>query len=149
MHYNGETGTKVESMMRPNPKIISPDATLAEAARQMAELDCGVLPVGSTEKPEGVITDRDIVLRAVAKDKDISVEKVRNFMTPLVYSCKTSETIEEAADKMREYQVGRLLVEEEDGKVCGILTFGSILRKNDSKQEIAEVVEHAVGNKAA
>ncbi len=142
------SATKVKSFMQPHPHTVSPDCTLREAAAQMKALDCGILPVGNEQQPEGVITDRDIVTRAVAEGKDINVEKVRDFMTAIIHSCNAEETIEEAADKMREYQVSRLLVEE-DGEVCGIITFGSMLRKSENKEETANVVEHAVKSKAA
>ncbi len=143
MKAANDSGTKVKSLMHPGVKTVSPESTLQEAAEQMHQLDCGVLPVGDEERPVGIITDRDIVIRAVAKGKDVNVERVRDYMTSLVYSVREEETLEQAADKMWEYQVSRLLVEGENGKICGIITFGSIMRKNDRKEEIASVAEHA------
>ncbi len=128
---------------------ISPDATLQEAGKKMQEVDCGILPVGNGSKLEGIITDRDIVIRAVAQGKNPAKEKVRDYMTREVHICKESDKLDVAAEQMREFQVSRLIVEDDKGNISGILTFGSILRKDPSAREIAEVVECAVGEKAA
>jgi CBS domain-containing protein len=141
--------TKVKDIMTPNPECIAPDATLREAAQRMEALGCGVLPVGDPQAPQGIITDRDIVIRAVAKGKDVNKEQVRAYMTDGVCCCKEDDTLEQAANRMREYQVNRLLVEDIGGRVCGILTFGGIVRKDGSVREIGSVIECAVGNKAA
>ncbi len=141
--------TQVKDVMKSHPVVISPDATLKEAAQRMESLDCGVLPIGAQEKLEGIITDRDIVIRALAKGKDISKEKVKNYMTPQVHYCNADDTLEEAAKQMYEGQVSRLVVKDRNGKMCGILSFGCILRKHSDAQEISHVVECAVGKNAA
>lgn len=141
--------TRVKDLMKKNPVIIPMDYTLKDAAQEMEAHNCGVLPVGTPEKLEGVITDRDIVLRAVAKGKDINTEKVEDYMTPEVCSIREEDTTDLAADLMREKNISRVLVEDEDGKPCGILSFGRIIRENNSLQEIATVIEYAVKGKAA
>jgi CBS domain-containing protein len=146
---NKSKQTSVKSIMTSNLKCISPESTLREAAQMMESVDCGVLPVGSLEKPEGIITDRDIVMRAVAKGKDTNNEKVRDHMTKDVCCCSENDTLEQAGSKMRKNKVNRLLVEDSSGRVCGILTFGRILREEDSVSEIGCVIECAVGEKAA
>ena len=115
----------------------------------MASLKCGVLPVGTPDKLEGIITDRDIVVEAVAKGKDPERELVRDHMTPEVCSCKEGDTLDRAAGLMRERGISRVLVEDENGKPSGILSFGSIIRKSGSMGEIANVIECAVGRKSA
>ncbi|MBN8532318.1 MAG: CBS domain-containing protein, partial [Alphaproteobacteria bacterium] len=109
----------------------------------------GVLPVGSWDKPEGIITDRDIVIRAVADGVDVTSAEVRDYMTSEVYYCQEDDTLENAAQQMRDHQVSRLMVKSQAGKACGIITFGCILRENESLREIGKVVERAVGQKAA
>lgn len=141
--------TRVKDLMREDPVIISPDTTLQEAAEKMSAINCGVLPVGTAEKLEGIITDRDIVLRAVAKGKNAGKEKVRDYMTMGVCACQEGDTPDRAAGLMRENNINRVIVEDEDGRPCGILTFGHIIRKNDSMTEIATAIECAVGRKAA
>ncbi|MDX2027211.1 MAG: CBS domain-containing protein [Alphaproteobacteria bacterium] len=141
--------TRVKDLMREDPVIIPSNLTLEEAAQKMEAINCGVLPVGTDDKIEGIITDRDIVIRAVAKGKDITKERVRDHMTAQVCSCQQDDTPDRAAGLMRENNVNRVIVEDEDGRPCGILTFGHIIRKNDSMTEIATAIECAVGRKAA
>jgi CBS domain-containing protein len=97
----------------------------------------------------GMITDRDIVIRALAKGKDVGAEKVRDYMTSDVFFCEAEDTLEEAAVQMHENHVSRLLVVDSGGKVSGILSFGCILRKHPDLQEISAIIGCATGKKAA
>ncbi len=139
----------VQSVMKYNPEVISPENTLKEAAQKMAKIGCGVLPVATKETPLGVITDRDIVIRALAKGKDVATEKVRDYMTSDVFFCEAEDTLEEAAEQMHTNHVSRLVVIDSGGKISGILSFGCILRKHPDLQEITSIVSCAVGKKAA
>lgn len=141
--------TKAMELMTKSPVLISPDATLKEAAEHMRDVECGVLPVGTAENLEGMITDRDIVIRAVAKGKDVEKEKVKDYMTEEVYACNEQDTLEQAAEKMCEHQVSRLIVRDKDDKVSGILSFGCMLRKNGNTEEVSKVVECAIRKEAA
>ena len=141
--------TKVKDIMSPNPVLVEPDSTLQEAACQMKENDCCILPVGMNNNLQGMITDRDIVVRALCDGKDPSVEKVRDYMTAEVCSCKESDTAKTAAEIMRQHNVSRLIVRNDQGDVSGILSFGNILRKTDDQKEISEVVTCATGKQAA
>jgi CBS domain-containing protein len=141
--------TKVKELMCKNPDFIASDSSLREAAQKMESLDCGVLPVGEEESLEGVITDRDIVLRAVAKGKDTSKEKIKDCMTKDIFFCHPDDTLEDAATTMHENHVNRLLVKDDKGRICGILSFGAILRKEESLEGIQKALECTVGKKAA
>lgn len=141
--------TKVKDLMISHPVLIDPRATLKQAAAIMAKIDCGMLPVGTADKLEGVITDRDIVTRAVSKGKDIKAEQVKNYMTAPVFACNEDDTLEDAAAKMRTHKVSRLVVRNHEGKVKGILSFGGILRKQADAEEIANIVKHTTGVRAA
>lgn len=141
--------TKVKEIMKTDVELISPEATLADAARKMKELECGVLPVGSENKIEGVITDRDIVVRAISEGKNPAEEKVRDHMTEDVCSCGETDMLKEAAQMMHDNNVSRLVVMDDTGGVSGILTFGSILRKDNDDTEISEIVACATGKRAA
>src|SRR5687768_1646915 len=102
--------TKAKDLMTPNPVTIASDRTLREAAQEMEDIDCGVLPVGTWDKLEGMITDRDIVVRAIANGKDVNTEKVQDYMTPEVFYCNADDTLEQVAEQMRTHQVTRLVV---------------------------------------
>ena len=139
---------QVKDLMESNAVLIDPGATLAEAARKMKDIDCGFLPVGSGDSPEGIITDRDIVIRAIAEGRDPGRERVRDYMTAEICACRESDTLEGAAKAMNENSVSRLVVEDNAGKICGVLTFGRIIRSNDDKAETSNVVEQATGKAA-
>jgi CBS domain-containing protein len=135
---------KVEELMTERPVVIGPDDSLQQAAEKMRETECGILPVGAHDKIEGVITDRDIVVRAVAKGKDVAKEKVRDYMTAKVCGCKANDTVQVAADAMHKHKVSRLVVQDDDGGgMVGIITFGSILRKDRNPAEVNDVVARA------
>jgi CBS domain-containing protein len=138
----------VNELMESDMAQISPDATLEQAARKMKEVDCGFLPVGEGDMPEGIITDRDIVIRAVAEGRNPSETKVRDCMTANICCCGKEDTLEDAAGKMSENKVSRLLVKDGDGMVCGILTFGRLIRGNRDAEETSAVVEKATGKAA-
>lgn len=138
----------VKELMEKNLKTISPDATLMEAAKMMREADCGFLPVGTESAPDGIITDRDIVIRAIAEGKDPAATMVRECMTEEVCCCKDSDKLEDAAKTMSENNVSRLVVRDDSDKICGVLTFGRIIRTNDNSQETSDVVQTATGKAA-
>ena len=79
--------TKVKELMTAHPTLIDPEATLQEAAKQMKQINCGVLPVGTADKLEGVITDRDITIRAVSEGRDPTQARVSEYMSDRVYTC--------------------------------------------------------------
>lgn len=136
--------TKVKDLMNTDPSIIAPEASLEKAAREMDAIDCGFLPVGKDGKIVGIITDRDIVIRAIAKGKSPSFSKVKDFMSKTVYGCNEEDYLEDAAEKMRENKVSRLIVRDAKGQVTGILSFGGILRRQANPDEVALVVKHAI-----
>ncbi|MFN7095281.1 MAG: CBS domain-containing protein [Burkholderiales bacterium] len=138
--------TKVKDVMTAHPILVNPSITLQEAAKKMEEADCGMLPVGSEEKLEGIITDRDITIRAISKGKNPAQEKISDYMTKgEIYACNENATLQEAADIMHAHKISRLIVKNENDKVAGVLTFGAILRKDKDISEVADVVKHAVG----
>lgn len=142
------TGKKVKDLMETDLALISPEATLEEAARKMKDVGCGFLPVGEDDAPQGIITDRDIVIRAIAEGKTPGQVKVRDCMTDDVCSCKETDSLEDAAKVMSDNKVSRLVVKNDQNSMCGVLTFGRIIRNNDDKQETSEVVEAATGKAA-
>ncbi|MDI1229464.1 MAG: CBS domain-containing protein [bacterium] len=136
---------KVKDLMTVNPCVISPGATLVEAARMMNDNDCGMLPVGTADNLEGIVTDRDIVLRGVAQGADLTRETVSGVMTGAVCACNEDDYLEDAALKMRANKVSRLIVRNLAGKMVGILSFGGLLRREADAIEICSVVKHACG----
>lgn len=132
----------IKDYMCKKPVYISKKATLSEAARKMQELDCGFLPVGDDDRLDGVITDRDIVLRAVAKGKSLD-SKVGDFLSKKVLYCFEEDEIEDASRSMREQQVYRLVVlnNRQEKRLVGIISLGDISRKAHDMVLVGETIE--------
>ena len=114
-------------MMTKNVKCTSPEASIVDAARQMKKLDVGSLPVcGPDNRLTGMITDRDIVIRAVADRRDLEETKVQDVMTPDIQFCMEDQPVEHAAKIMRERQIRRLVVLNRDRKLVGIISLGDL-----------------------
>mgnify|MGYP001561123166 CR=1 FL=1 len=124
------TSIKVKDIMTVEPFIAKPTTTIQDAARHMKAIDCGVIPIGDSGEVVGIITDRDIAMRVVAEGKDPSKIHVDEVMTKKVYSCDEEDKIEDAAKKMREHNVVRLVVTK-GGKVTGIVNAAELLHNRD------------------
>jgi len=129
-----------KDLMWSKPPLISPDMTLQAAAKKMTETDAGVLPVGKDGKIEGIITDRDIVVRAVSEGKISEKAKVSDFMSSHVYSCKETDTIKSAAETMKKKKVSRLAVMNGENRFTGILSFGHIFRDDANAEEATDII---------
>jgi len=134
---------KVREIMNQSPFCIEQNATVLEAAQKMDRAECGILPVGQPDHIVGVITDRDIVIRAVTNEKDPHTTTVQEIMTTNLCKCKEEDNLKEAAHKMGQNHAGRILVFNENKELTGILTFGHILRNLQNKSELNKIVEEA------
>ncbi|MFN2399058.1 MAG: CBS domain-containing protein [Gemmatimonadaceae bacterium] len=128
---------KAKEIMTPNPRCVTPDTRLQNAARLMKEEDVGILPVvdeiGST-RLIGVLTDRDIALRCVAEGHDSSKCSVREVMTTELRTARPDQEVDEVMDLMGREQVRRIPIVDEKGGVVGIIAQADImLEANDRK----------------
>ena len=121
---------KVKEAMTRDVQVANPDETVQQAARMMASLDAGVLPVGDKDRLVGMITDRDIAIRGVAEGKGPNA-KVREVMTEEVKYCFDDQDIEEVTRNMGDIQVRRLPVVNRDKRLVGILSLCDIAAKQD------------------
>lgn len=123
---------KVRDIMTENVDYLSPTATLRDAAQEMLSRDCGFLPISDDQgqKLAGVITDRDITIRAVAEGKDPETTRASEILTNKVLYCFADDSLEDAADNMREQAVYRLIVLDNarDKQLCGVISLGDIVR---------------------
>ena len=115
----------VSEAMSTDVKIATPDQTLREAAAIMAKIDAGVLPVGDNDRLVGMITDRDIAVRGVAKGLKPDA-KVREVMSKDVMYCFADEDVEDVALNMAEQKVRRLPVLDREKRLVGIVSLGDI-----------------------
>ena len=117
---------KVSETMTRDVRVANPEETIRQAAKTMASLDAGVLPVGEEDHLIGMITDRDIAIRGIAKGKGPKA-KVRDVMTEDVKYCFDDQEIEEVARNMADIQVRRLPVLNRDKRLVDILSPGTSL----------------------
>ncbi len=132
---------QLKDIMTRNPVVLAPDATVREAAEKMRDLDSGVMPVGEDDQLLGMLTDRDITIRATAEGKDPNTTPVREVMTPEVVYCFEDDDVRDAARKMEEHQVRRLIVLTRDKRLAGIVALGDIAVHAPSDQLAGEITE--------
>jgi CBS domain-containing protein len=119
----------VNSCMSTDVRLTSPSETIRDAAKAMKELDAGVLPVGENDRLVGMITDRDIAVRAVAEGKGPET-RVKDVMSQEVLYCFDDESLDEVARQMRELQVRRMVVLSRDKRLVGIISIGDLARSD-------------------
>lgn len=117
---------KVHEIMTAHARCVGPENTLVEAAGLMREMDVGALPVCEEERVIGIVTDRDLAVRAIAAGRDPSTTIVRDVMTPGVVHVFADQEVEEAARTMQQNEVRRLPVLSRDRRLVGILSLGDV-----------------------
>ena len=126
----------VSEVMTRDVKITSPDESLQKAAKMMEHNDFGILPVGEHDRLVGMLTDRDITTRAVARG--ISPKsKVRDVMTSAVKYVYEDESVQDAARNMSQLQVRRLPVLNRDKRLVGIVSLGDLANRRDDAAGVA------------
>ena len=132
---------QLKDVMTRDPVVLSPDVPLKEAAQKMREIDSGVMPVGEDDQLLGMLTDRDITVRATAEGKDPNGTPVREVMTPEVVYCFEDDDVREVARKMEEHQIRRLIVLNRDKRLAGIVALGDIAVHAPSDRLAGEITE--------
>jgi CBS domain-containing protein len=129
---------QITDVMTPIPQCCTPDDSIIEVARVMAQHDVGAVPIvesQDTRRVLGMITDRDIVLRVVAEGRDPNeVISVRDIMTTEIVSISPDADTLHAEELMKEHQVRRVLVIDDHSSVVGIVTMADLARKTDETQ---------------
>jgi CBS domain-containing protein len=133
-------GTKVQDVMSTRPRCVSPDTPVTEAAELMESEDVGSLPVLEGDELAGMITDRDIVIRAIARGKDPRGMPVREVSTRDVVAIRGDEDLSEALKLMASHQVRRLPVVDESNHLVGVLAQADVAREAREKM-VGEMVE--------
>jgi CBS domain-containing protein len=138
---------QLREIMTRDPVVARPETTLREAAEMMRELDSGVLPIGQNDRLLGILTDRDITIRATAEGKDPNSTAVREVMSSEVVACFEDEDERDAAAKMEQHQLRRLVVLDRDERLVGIVSLGD-LAVHTADDRIAGEVTEAVSEPA-
>lgn len=120
---------KVSEVMTGGVEFIDAGVPITEAAELMGDLDVGSLPVGTADALEGVVTDRDILYRVVARGLDPTSVPVREVMTAPVVGCDVDDSVQSVLDTMAAHHVRRMPVQDARGRIVGWVTLGDLSRK--------------------
>jgi CBS domain-containing protein len=130
----------IREVMTPNPQSVSPGDTIQNAARIMRDYDTGAVPVVDNGRPVGILTDRDIVVRAVAEGGQLN-RTVREIVSGDIICVSPDMSTHEAADLMSEHQIRRLPVIEND-RLVGIVSLGDLAVKEAKDKRSGDTLEH-------
>lgn len=130
---------KVREAMTREVRLVRPDQTIREAANLMAQLDVGALPVEESDRLVGMITDRDIAVRAVAQGRNADTP-IRDVMSREVKYCFEDQTIDEVTRNMADIRVRRLPVLNRDKRLVGILSLGDLAIDASAQDEAGEAL---------
>lgn len=134
----------VEEVMTKDPVTIAVGATLLDAAKLMRDEDCGILPVMDGDMVDGVITDRDLVVWAVAEGKDMAGTPLTEIMSKELVTCAQTELLENIADRMSVNNVRRLVVVDDNEKLVGIVSVHDLLLNTGNEAVTDEVIHHVL-----
>lgn len=123
---------KISEVMTSDVRLAKPGQTIRDAAGMMAEGDVGSLPVGENDRLIGMLTDRDIVLRAVARGRDTET-LVRDVMTSKIQYCFEDDEVDQVAKNMADLGVRRLPVLNREKRLVGIVALSNVAQAGDAK----------------
>ena len=131
----------IREVMTDDVITLKPEHTIYEAAKLMLDLHVGVIPVcRQNNHLQGIITDRDIVTRAVSKGMDPKTTKISEIMTPKVVAIWERNTVNEAIELMAQHQVRRLPVINDDDRMIGIVSIGDLAVESPIEDEAAHAL---------
>jgi CBS domain-containing protein len=128
----------IREVMTSDPRTVQPDATLAEAARVMAQDDIGAVLVTEQGRVSGILTDRDIVVRGVAAGRDPGATRVTEVCTSDPVTLTVDQSVEDAIRLVREQDVRRIPVVQ-DGRPAGIVSIGDLAIERDPGSALADL----------
>jgi CBS domain-containing protein len=126
---------QVRDLMTSNPACCTPDTPLKDVATMMMRCDCGEIPIVDSResmRPIGVITDRDIIIRAVAEGQNPLEMSASDCMTPQCITVSKDASIVDCIHLLEEHQIRRIVVVDENGRCCGIVSQADVARRVDN-----------------
>jgi CBS domain-containing protein len=139
----GGAANTVRDVMTPAVEVATPSTELYYAARMMADRDVGAIPVvenTDTMKPVGIVTDRDIVVRGLAKRQDVNALNVGVVMSEGAVTVRPEASVDDAVKLMEQHQIRRIIVVDDGGRTVGIIAQADIATKAP-EHETSELVE--------
>jgi CBS domain-containing protein len=131
---------RLKEIMTRNVSIIEPDMKLCDVARLMEQQSIGMVPVSENERVIGTITDRDIVIRAVAQGGDINTLTARHAMTEGVETLYEDDGVDEAARVMGDKQIRRLVILNDKKEVCGMVAMADLATHVQSPETVHKAI---------
>ncbi|MGH8545734.1 MAG: CBS domain-containing protein [Gammaproteobacteria bacterium] len=126
---------QIREIMSTEVEIIPTNASIREAAAKMKELDVGAIPVCDGQELKGLVTDRDIAVRAVAEGRDSSKTKVSDIMSTDLAYCFEDDEVEDAAQLMEVKQIRRLPILNREKHLVGIVSLGDLSIRTEGAEE--------------
>lgn len=124
---------KVSEAMHKKVSWVPPTMPVPDVAKIMKEQDIGAVPVGEDDRLIGMVTDRDIAIRAVPNGRDVSSLTARDVMSPGIAYCRTGDPLEEAVHLMQEKKIRRLPVIDGKKRMVGMLSIGDVSHSGGKK----------------
>lgn len=131
----------VNEIMTKNPETAQIDDTLIDVASSMRDINVGFMPVMDGDRLVGVVTDRDIVVRAVADNMDIENTSIADIMSTDLQTVSPDMDINEASSIMEDFQIRRLPVVDENGMLLGVVSLGDIAVRTQNIEKAGEILE--------
>ncbi|MDP1640412.1 MAG: CBS domain-containing protein [Hyphomicrobium sp.] len=131
---------KVRDLMHKGVEIMPPETSITKLAKKMRDLDVGAIPIGSNGKVIGIVTDRDITLRAVANGKDLSQLTAHDVMTKGVVCCRDTARLRDVVHMMEEKKIRRVPVTDEEENVIGMVALGDISAAGRMTRKVMQAV---------
>lgn len=131
-------------VMTKEPVCCLPDDTVAKVAQLMQRNNIGSIPVienDQTRKLVGIVTDRDLALKIIAKDQDAKSTKVETVMTRQVVTCLAGDDLQRALDAMAEHQLRRIPIVDDSHKIVGIIAQADVATRVNQPEKTAEMVK--------
>ncbi|HSB91438.1 MAG TPA: CBS domain-containing protein [Anaerolineales bacterium] len=132
---------KVKDVMTRDVEVAHPQLGLPQVAMTMRKLDVGALPVVKDGKITGIVTDRDITVRAVAESRDLKTSLVDDVMSRQVECVREDDDVVTAARRMAERQIRRLPVVNQEGKLTGIVSMADLAVDTGDPKTVGETLE--------
>lgn len=124
---------QVSELMTADVCYVTPETKLSEVAQRMRDEDIGSIPVAENDRLIGMVTDRDIVIRAMPDGMDPRERTARDVMSPNILYCRASQSVDDVLENMAEQQVRRMPVVDEDKRLVGVVSLGDLSHAAERK----------------
>jgi CBS domain-containing protein len=133
---------KVLNFMTKKPVTLKEKYTVLSAVKEMQEHDCSFLPVvDDNHNIQGIVTNRDIIVKAIAKDKDLSKMPITDIMSKNVICCEEEDSLQQAISQMSRHNIRRILVKNNTGELSGILSIIDVINKVKDSSLLVELLK--------